>query len=200
MIEDAFMESYRLLCGSNKDVLDEFMRRMEETLNRDSLSKQLKKLQKDIETIEQKRSKLVDMRLEDKIDEDEYEVKYFELGEKLELLTDELAQLQETVDYEETVKKRLAEFKRALEKNEVLAEFDRYVFESIVEKVIVGGYNKEGNTDPYKITFIYKTGFTNDVEGAKFKPKRKNARSDKLCPYGKTEAENLHSHMNAHTC
>ena len=48
-----------------------------------------------------------------------------------------------------------------LTQNQVLEEFDRAVFESIVEKVIVGGYDDDGNADPYKVTFIYKTGFKN---------------------------------------
>ena len=30
-------------------------------------------------------------------------------------------------------------------------EFDRGIFESIIEKVIVGGYDEDGNKDPYKI-------------------------------------------------
>ena len=40
-------------------------------------------------------------------------------------------------------------------------------FESIIEKVIVGGYDENGEKDPYKITFIYKTGFTNGIGNAK---------------------------------
>ena len=34
------------------------------------------------------------------------------------------------------MKKRIAEFRRTLEENEVLDTFDRYVFESIVEKAV----------------------------------------------------------------
>lgn len=34
------------------------------------------------------------------------------------------------------------------------------VFESVVEKIIIGGYNKEGVEEPLKITFVYKTGTT----------------------------------------
>mgnify|MGYP000647597784 CR=1 FL=1 len=37
-----------------------------------------------------------------------------------------------------------------------MEEFDRGIFESIIEKVIVGGYDENGEKDPYKITFIYK--------------------------------------------
>lgn len=41
---------------------------------------------------------------------------------------------------------------------EALSEFDRYVFENIVEKVIVGGYDENGNKDPAQLTFLYETG------------------------------------------
>ena len=52
-------------------------------------------------------------------------------------------------------------------------EFDRNVFESIVEKVIVGGYDDEGNADPSMITFVYKTGFEDKKKGDDYKPPRR---------------------------
>ena len=46
---------------------------------------------------------------------------------------------------------------RAKLKNaDVTDEFDRLVFESIVEKVIVGEIAEDGSTDPYKLTFVLK--------------------------------------------
>ena len=65
-----------------------------------------------------------------------------------------------------------------MEQNEVLDKFDRYVFESIVEKVIVGGLDENGNVDPAQLTFVYKTGLKNSVDGAKFKPQRKMQEDD----------------------
>ncbi|MDD4413932.1 MAG: recombinase family protein, partial [Oscillospiraceae bacterium] len=55
-------------------------------------------------------------------------------------------------------------FRKVLEKNEVLTSFDRCVFESIVDKVIVGEIDENGNTNPYKLTFVYKTGYFNAVQ------------------------------------
>lgn len=80
------------------------------------------------------------MRLEDVIDSETYESKFSALTNKQEDLLNEREKLQETAKNEKDIKRRLQEFKRTLEQNEVLHEFDRYVFESIVEKVIVGGY------------------------------------------------------------
>ncbi len=63
------------------------------------------------------------------------------------------------------IKNRMKTFKTMLERKEVLKEFDRYVFESIVDKVIVGEVDENGNVDPYKLTFVYKTGFKDDLDG-----------------------------------
>ena len=93
-------------------------------------------------------------------DKETYENKYHDLTDKISTLSDSKAKLKDTASREINVKKRIADFRRVLENNEVLTEFDRYVFESIIDKVIIGGVDNDGNKDPYMLTFIYKTGFT----------------------------------------
>ena len=197
-IEQAFIESYRLLCQNNKDVLDEFIARTEETLSDSNASKQLAKVEKDIAALDAKRAKLVDMRLEEIIDKETYEQKYFDLSSQIEQLQKQRESLQESAETESTMKKRIAEFRRTLEENEVLDTFDRYVFESIVEKVIVGGYDEDGNKDPAMLTFIYKTGFKNSLDGTNFKPPRKNSKAAKqnagLCSHTTDEAKSTCSY------
>ena len=203
-IEQAFIESYRLLCQNNKDVLDEFIARTEETLSDSNASKQLAKVEKDIAALDAKRAKLVDMRLEEIIDKETYEQKYFDLSSQIEQLQKQRESLQESAETESTMKKRIAEFRRTLEENEVLDTFDRYVFESIVEKVIVGGYDEDGNKDPAMLTFIYKTGFKNSLDGTNFKPPRKNSKAAKqnagLCSHTTDEAKSMCSYHSDDTC
>ena len=145
-------------------------------MSNSTVNKQLSKIEKEISAVEGKKNKLVDMRLEDSIDKDTYETKYATLMEKAEHLVADRQKLQETAANEKDIKRRLKEFKSTLEQNEVLDVFDRHVFESIVEKVIVGGYDEDGNKDPAQLTFVYKTGVKNSVDGSRFKPQRKNAR------------------------
>lgn len=82
-------------------------------------------------------------------------------------------------------------FKTMLERKEILKEFDRYVFESIVEKVIVGEIDEDGKVDPYKLTFVYKTGFKDGLNGEEFKSPRKNVKKKTI---GKDSAE-LYSYV-----
>lgn len=153
---------------------------------------------KSIAALDAKRAKLVDMRLEEIIDKDTYEQKYFDLSSQIEQLQKRRESLQESAETESTMKKRIAEFRRTLEENEVLDTFDRYVFESIVEKVIVGGYDEDGNKDPSMLTFIYKTGFKNSLDGTNFKPPRKNSKAAKqsagLCSHTTDEAKSMCSY------
>ena len=41
------------------------------------------------------------------------------------------------------------------------------------EKNIVGGFDENGAKDPQKISFVYKTGFKDDLNGRKFRSPRK---------------------------
>ncbi|CAM2854795.1 hypothetical protein DOPI104051_06810 [Dolosigranulum pigrum] len=47
-----------------------------------------------------------------------------------------------------------------LSSQKILTEFDCTVFESIIEKIIVGGVNSDGEIDPAMLTIIFKTGET----------------------------------------
>jgi len=61
-----------------------------------------------------------------------------------------------------------------------MSEFDRHIFESLIDKVIVGGDNEDGEVDPYKLTFIYKTGLDNRIDGVKFKQDGRKKSSEVL--------------------
>ncbi len=80
---------------------------------------------------------------------------------KLDTLIKEKEVLEESLENEHTVKRKLKDFRNTLEQNQILDEFNRYVFESIVEKVIMDGVEEDRIIDPHKLVFIYKTGLTN---------------------------------------
>jgi hypothetical protein len=61
----------------------------------------------------------------------------------------------------------MKELRQRLTEVDVLDTFDRVVFESIVEKVIVGEVNEEGTIDPYKLTFVLKGNGNKVISDAK---------------------------------
>ena len=180
VIEEAFIESYRMLCNDNKDVLEEFLKRTEKALGENSIEDQLHKLKKSIDKVSLKRKKLLDNYLKGIIEQDIYEETDVELKTELTNTRAKLEYLQQQSDEKSSLQRRLLDFKKALSHNEVLEEFDRGIFESIVEKVIVGGLDEDGNKDPYKITFIYKTGFKNEIGNAKERFGKSSGIGDKV--------------------
>ena len=63
-----------------------------------------------------------------------------------------------------------------MEQNEVMNEFDPVVFESMVEKIIIGEVDEQGNKNPNKIIFVFKTGYTSDGDAP---PPKKAGRPSK---------------------
>ena len=82
----------------------------------------------------------------------------------IKTLLPEQRELLSAVKNDAQLKKRLADFKAVLERNEAMTEFDPVVFESIIEKIIIGEVDEQGKKDPYKITFVFKTGYTSEAD------------------------------------
>lgn len=199
-IEQSFLESYRLLCYNNKETVDELLDRIEDTLCSTDISKELSKIDKRLATISKKRQKLLDMRLDDMIDKEAYDEKYSAMVVEIEKLNGEKESLSNHNDRDKNIKKRLSDFRKVLSENDILPEFDRAVFESIIEKVIVGGYDEDGNEDPSMLSFVYKTGFSNTINSSKYRPQRKNAKeNNKLCTFTANEDNILHSNSGIDT-
>ena len=167
---------------------------IKEEINDNTLVKDLKKLENQLNRIISQERKLVDLHLEDNIDEEVYTKKYKKLTKQKEELLDEKKTLELTIKDEDSIKERLKQFKKVLENKEIIEEFNRTVFESIVEKVVVGRIDKDGTVHPYDLTFYFKTGVKDSQDSNNFKDKRKNAKdndSDKLCSHKNDEDNKL---------
>ena len=185
------MDAFNMLCNKNRDVVEEFLADIESALGSIDTAKELKDIRKEIDSIEMKLQKLVDMLLDEKMDKDIYEMKYMQLSKKMEALKNNRLQMQLSLDESNDLKKRIRTFKSIFDKKEPLVEFDRYVFESIVDQVIVGKVDEKGNKDPYHITFIFKTGFKEEIEAKTKKTKNKEL---------KVDGKNLQSHSGCESC
>lgn len=76
------------------------------------------------------------------------------------------------------ISKRMDALRQTLQSLDPLDQFDRIVFDSIVERVIAGGYDSDGNTAPYKLTFVLKDNqnITADYNLEKYKMKQRESR------------------------
>lgn len=171
-----------------------------------SLAKDLKKISNKLDKILKKEKDLVELRLNEAISMDIYQEKYNEIAISKEKLLEEKRTLEVTLTDEKALKKKLEGFKKILESNKYLEEFDRPVFKNIVEKIIIFWTNDDGEIDPAMITIIYKTEKKDSQNGRLFKSRRKNAKvvekndGDKLYPQSSNEVNKLCSYPTDNTC
>lgn len=75
---------------------------------------------------------------------------------KLDKCEEEKAIFVECELSQKNIADKMRAIRTKLKDADVLDEFDRVVFESLVEEVIVGEQAEDGIVDPYKLTFVLK--------------------------------------------
>ena len=182
ILEGAFIEAFGLLAGNFEDVLDVVMDAVESSLTNDEDIRKRQQLDKDISALNSKKSRMTDMLIDGTITKEVYDDKLIEFNRKLHTLDGKKKLLEESIDKQKDVRKRMAELRQTLENEEILDEFDRVVFESIIDRVLVGGFNEDGTADPYKLTFVLKGNQTGVVPNAKehFKEQKKSEKGKKV--------------------
>lgn len=123
------------------------------------------------------------MLIDGTITKEVFDEKLIEFKRKLYTLSERKYLLEESIGKQKDVSKRMSALRETLKQEEILDGFDRAVFESIVNKVYDGGYDEEGNLDPYRLTFVLKGNQTETVPNAKkhYKEKKMMQRKVKRC-------------------
>ena len=178
ILEGAFIDAFKLLAGNFDDVLDIVLSYVGESVNNDDNVRKRQQIDKDISALESRKSRMTDMLIDGTITKEVFDEKMLEFKRKLHVLSDKRQLLLESINTKNEIDKRMSELRETLENEDILDVFDRTVFESIVDKVYVGGYEEDGTPDPYKLTFILKGNQTGTIFHSKdtFKAKQKEAK------------------------
>ena len=128
---------FGLLAKNFDDVLESVLSSIEETLSKDDSTEKLKRIEKDIASLEKKRKKLTDMYLDDKLTKEAYDDKYSELSKKLDKREEEKAIFADCTLSQKNIAGKMKTIRAKLKDADVLDQFDRVVFESLVEKVLL---------------------------------------------------------------
>ena len=151
ILEGAFLEAFGLLAENFDDVLDVVLSAVEESANDQDSIRKKQQLDKDISSVESKKSRMTDMLIDGTITKEVYDEKLLEFTRKLHTLNEKKLFLEDSIKNQKDVSRRMSELRETLENEEILDEFDRVVFESIIDRVLVGGYDEDGTPDPYKL-------------------------------------------------
>lgn len=195
VIMTAFVESYNRLSDSYKNHVSDYLEEVSNILDERILKKQLSKIEEEIKKYESKLSKLVDIMINDGVENDIYSIRHSEISNKLKKLKQKKSKLRTSINEENDIQERLIKFRDTLEKGNLIEEFDRRVFESIVDKIVIGDITND-KVDPYRITFVFKTGETSTKDALEIK----GTKREKMCSKTNDSPSEMYSNTKSNTC
>lgn len=157
-LEDIFVIAYNKLFQDSDKYIHSFMKKVNEVINEQQDNLNHKKIQDEISKLENKLSSLIDLQLDGSISKEILNQKNQEISNKIKEYEQ---QLKDTENIELTRKQKLKQIdiiSNTLKQYKGLTKFNEEVFNSLVDKIIIGEKLENGEEYFYKIKFILKTG------------------------------------------
>lgn len=131
---------------------------MEELIQEESNEGSIKRLKEQKQILKEKIDKLIDLNLNGTISTEILQEKKAKLQNKINKIQKEQEHFQLEIEDSMSLNQGLNKFKTLFKDNEIMPEFDKDVFEIMIEKVIIGEKYSKGKTNSRVITFILKSG------------------------------------------
>lgn len=162
VIENCFVEAYELLCQDNKEVINNFLNRIDGFLRENNTKSMLQKLEIKKQGIEDKINSLINLMIDGTIDKETFNKKKIELNKKIKKIEKDQELFKCQLDDENTFDFGVEKIRKVFDKEtKNFRVFDKDIFEALIYKVVIGDYDENGNKDPYVIKFIVKSGIEN---------------------------------------
>ena len=174
ILEGAFVDAYNLLCQDEKKrkllttALDVTFELMESIAPSDELDRLKEKLEKEKE----RKQKIIDLLISERIGEEAYENRIAITEGKITNLKNKIDRFELRQSEISTRTRSLRELKRKIDNGEMLTGFDVATYEALVKYIIVGGENEYGEDDPHKIIFVINNGEKLIATGKDYKPQK----------------------------
>lgn len=154
-LKKGFVEALNLLLVSDKSILNNFIK----TLNESGVSVESKnnviRIQSEINTLEQRKSRALDAMIDGTITKNEYNLKLTEINDAIYNLNAELYETEELLRKKNTIKEKLEEFLEMIEEGTKFTEFDDDVFQAVIHEVTIGTNTDDGQYNPYLVTYVF---------------------------------------------
>ena len=158
LLQEIFVELYNKLnevrTTNNINLLSAIKKMTEET----GFEKDIKRLENEKSKLNGRLSNLVDMKLDKIIDNDTYIKKDKELLSKIDEVSENLNTYKSEIINKDKQIKRLNKIEEVINTTPRLEEFNEDCFKNLIDKIIVGEIDENGNKNPNVIKFILKTG------------------------------------------
>lgn len=158
VLEDIFIELYNNIIKNKHKTKELLLNTIKNVVNDNDYQKDFNELEQEKKILQDKLLKLVDMRLDDNISKEVYDLKEEEIKTRISHLEDRKKELQRLNEESKNIASKINEIEKIVNIPCVLTEFDENTFENFVERIVVGEITENGEKNPNVIRFILKTG------------------------------------------
>ena len=134
------------------------MSAIKKVIREDNYKKKLSKLENDLDSLRNKLSKLVDMKLDGVIDNNVYIDKERELKNQINNIEENKNELLRQKDLNDSLSNRINAIESIIQDSNELSKFDSETFNNIIEKIIIGEIDEDDTPNPNAFRFILKNG------------------------------------------
>ena len=158
ILNDIFVKIYNTIIEKKHKTKEKLFNAIKETLTKDDSKSKIDKLLNEKETLEKRLSNLIDIKLDDYENKEAYINKEKEINAELKKIKEQITEYELINSTNKNISKRLSQIEKILDEPKTIKEFDREIFDSLVEKIIIGEKDESNNINPNTIRFILKIG------------------------------------------
>lgn len=155
VLQNAFMRSFNRFIDLDQDKLETFFKECIKELSLVDNTKEIDELEKKISKLNKEKDNLMNLRLENTLTTDDFNNKYVEYQKRIYKVQDEINKLKDEQRESDNQIRKIKSFLNSISSRERMEEFNREIFEAVIEKVIIGVEDKDGKKDPYLIRFMF---------------------------------------------
>lgn len=159
VLEDIFVKVYNNLIKKKYNTKDKLLNAIKEVISTTDVNSKLEQLNNERDLLLKRLSSLIDMKLDNIDNQEIYVEKENELNANIKKLNKEIDGLEIEKYDNKDIAKKLVEIEKIIDDNDKpLKEFNKTLFENLVDQIIVGEYDENNDFNPYAIRILLKTG------------------------------------------
>ena len=153
-----FVDLFNHICLNYTTSDETLLKKIENAIYDNKGISETKKLEEELEKTKKKLLHLIDLKLEDSENADLYQDKEEELKRKLSSIKQKIEENNQLIENKKSTQARIDNIKEVLKETKTLKEFNRDIFDKLIEKIIIGEVKEDGSVDYDIVRFVLKTG------------------------------------------
>ena len=158
VVENIFIDLYNSICVNHAETLDKALKIIERAIKLANTNVNAHNIDKEIKEVMNKMDELLELKLNNRIDNLIYNSKYNELSDKLNKLRRKKVECSNIQTDEKQCENKIKNIKKMFSKEKKMKKFNKEIFDTLIDKIIVGITDENGNKFPNILVVIMNTG------------------------------------------